>query len=120
MSGIRGAKLRKREKLMGKTEYVRVLRKGKRFSSPNFTVAFAENGLDFPRLGRVVAKKTVPSAVSRNRIKRCFREVFRLNKEKFGRNDVVFIAESDSSDLSFPAVSGEILGLLDGERRHGG
>ncbi|MCY3973834.1 MAG: ribonuclease P protein component [Candidatus Dadabacteria bacterium] len=110
-----GGRLRKREKLMEKTDYVRVLRKGRRFSSRNFSVATAENGFGFARIGQIVAKKNVPSAVSRNKIKRRFREVFRLNKQRFGSNDVVFMAKNDSSNLPFPAVSGELLGLVGGE-----
>ncbi len=102
MNTVRGARLRKREKLMEKDQYVRVLRKGKRVSSQNFTLAFLENRLTFPRIGQIVAKKAVSAAVSRNRIKRRFREIFRLNKREFGCNDVIFMAKSDSSNLSFP------------------
>ncbi len=116
MRKVRGAKLRKREKLMEKDEYVRVLRKGTRVSSQNFALSVLENGLEFPRIGHVVAKKTVPTAVSRNKIKRYFREIFRLNKNQFGCNDVVFIAKSDASNLSFPAVSREILELMGREQ----
>lgn len=108
-------RLRKREKLMEKTDYERVLKKGRRFSSGNFSVAMAENGLGFARIGQIVAKKKVPSAVSRNKIKRRFREVFRLNKQRFGSSDIIFVAKNDSSNLPFPAISGELLGLVSGE-----
>ena len=116
MSVIRGANLRKREKLMEKAEYVQILRKGTRFSSQNFTLTVLENSLGFPRIGHVVAKKAVPLAVSRNKIKRYFREVFRLNKPEFGQRDVVFIAKSDVSNFSLKTVSGEILRLISGEK----
>lgn len=116
MSGIRGTKLRKREKLMQKAEYVRVLRKGTRVSSQNFTLAFLKNSRSFARIGHVVAKKVVRTAVSRNRIKRRFREVFRLNKHRFDCNDVVFMAKTDTSGISFSAVSREILGLVSREK----
>ncbi len=116
MSINHGAKLRKREKLMEKAEYVRVLKKGNRVSSANFTLAVLENGLVFPRIGHVVAKKTVSHAVSRNKIKRYFREVFRLNKREFGEKDFIFIAKSDVSNLSLKTFGGEILRLINGEK----
>ncbi|MGI9558392.1 MAG: ribonuclease P protein component [Thermodesulfobacteriota bacterium] len=120
MSEACGGKLRKRDKLMEKTEYTRVLGKGTRLSSQNFSASVLGNGLGFPRVGHVVAKKTVSSAVLRNRIKRRFREIFRLNKQKFGSNDVVFIAKTDSSNLPFQTVSREILGMVSGEENpHG-
>ena len=99
---------------MEKAHYERVLKNGTRVSSRNFSIATLENGLGFARIGQIVAKRNVPSAVSRNTIKRRFREIFRTNKHTFGFNDVVFIAKNDSSNLPFPAVSGEILGLVDG------
>lgn len=105
-------RLRKREKLMEKTDFERVLKKGGRFYSRNFSVIAAENGLGFARIGKIVAKKKVPRAVSRNKIKRRFREVFRLNKQMFGSRDVVFMAQRDSSNLPFKAVSGDILRLV--------
>ncbi|WP_462136994.1 ribonuclease P protein component [Candidatus Mycalebacterium sp.] len=116
MSKIRGQALRKREKLMEKTEYVRVLKKGKRLSSQNFSVVIAENGLGFARVGRVVTKKTVPGAVSRNKIKRYFREIFRVNKSQFGSSDVIFRAENDVSEIPFGAVRAEIMGMISGEK----
>jgi len=101
---------------MEKNEYVRVLKQGARISSQNFSLAILKNGLGFPRMGQTVAKKAVSQAVSRNKIKRYFREVFRLNKDRFGSNDVVFIAKKDVSHLSFPAVSGEIADMISGEK----
>ncbi|QMU55667.1 MAG: ribonuclease P protein component [Candidatus Mycalebacterium zealandia] len=116
MRKIRGQELRKREKLMEKTEYVRVLKKGKRLSSQNLSVVIAENGLGFARIGRIVAKKAVPGAVSRNTIKRYFREIFRLNKPQFASRDVIFIAENDVSKMPFGAVCAEIMGMMGGEK----
>ncbi len=101
---------------MEKNEYERVLKKGKRISSQNFSLAMLKNGLGFPRMGHTVAKKAVSQAVSRNKIKRYFRETFRLNKHRFDSNDVVFIAKKDVSHLSFPAVSGEIIDMMGGDK----
>jgi ribonuclease P protein component len=44
----------------------------------------APNGMDIPRLGMIVPKKVIRTAVGRNRVKRLLREWFRL-----GQADVV-------------------------------
>ncbi|MCK5536680.1 MAG: ribonuclease P protein component [Bacteroidales bacterium] len=44
-----------------------------------------------PRLGLAIAKKSVRTAVHRNRIKRLSREFFRLNKEKIAQADYVIL-----------------------------
>ena len=116
MSKIRGQALRKREKLMEKTRYVRVLKKGKRLSSQNFSLVIAKNGLDFARIGQVVAKKYVPRAVSRNKIKRYFREIFRQNKPRFGCGDFIFMAKNDVSGMPFGEVRAEIMSMMGGEK----
>lgn len=59
-------------------------------------------------MGLVVAKKAVPGAVERNRIKRVLREVFRLNKSLFGSMDVVFVAKKGSERLDYSLAKKEI------------
>lgn len=51
------------------------------------------------RLGLVVAKKNIPTAVQRNRIKRVARETFR-KKQFQGSLDVVFLARQGADKLS--------------------
>jgi ribonuclease P protein component len=46
-------------------------------SSRSFLLLARKNALDSNRLGMVIAKKNLPRAVDRNRVKRCIREVFR-------------------------------------------
>ncbi len=43
------------------------------------TVAVRENGLDHTRMGLSIGKKVWKSAVKRNRVRRVFREAFRLS-----------------------------------------
>lgn len=49
----------------------------------------APNGLDFPRLGMIVPKKILRTAVARNRVKRLLREWFRLRQDEMGGLDLV-------------------------------
>lgn len=68
---------------------------GRRISSENFTVFLQANDSGFNRLG-IVVKKEVGKANYRNRIKRYFREFFRLNKHKIkGSFDIVILAKKD-------------------------
>ena len=57
------------------------------------TVAVAGNSLDHARLGLSVGKVTWKSAVKRNRVRRIFREAFRLEQAKLpAGHDIVLIS----------------------------
>jgi len=49
----------------------------------------APNGLSYARLGMIVPKKIISTAVRRNRVKRLIRESFRLNQVDLAGLDVV-------------------------------
>jgi len=49
----------------------------------------APNGLDYSRLGMIVPKKILATAVARNRVKRLIRESFRLNQCELAGLDIV-------------------------------
>jgi ribonuclease P protein component len=49
----------------------------------------APNGLDYARLGLIVPKKIISTAVGRNRVKRLIRESFRLHQADLIGLDVV-------------------------------
>ena len=59
------------------------------------------------RLGLVIAKKNIPTAVQRNRIKRVARETFRKKQFK-PPLDVVFLARQGSDKLSTAKLTGII------------
>lgn len=62
------------------------------------------NQLDQPRLGLVIAKKHVRTAVQRNRIKRCVRESFRLEQHKLPGIDAIVLARATLDSLSDAAL----------------
>ena len=69
-----------------------------------FQLLYCENGKDTARLGVVVGKKFVPLAVSRNRIKRVTRDVFRHVRAELPAYDVVIrlsarLGDPDALDL---------------------
>ena len=59
----------------------------------------AANGAESPRLGLVVAKKNIRSAIGRNRAKRHIRETFRLHQEEIGGLDVVVLVRKSFGEL---------------------
>lgn len=58
-----------------------------------------DNGLDHPRIGLVIGKKSVKLAVERNRIKRIIRDSFRLHQDLIGALDIVVVARKGLGDL---------------------
>ena len=69
----------------------------KRSSDSCFTVLYAASAAGQPRLGLAIAKKSVPRAVDRNRIKRIIREHFRLNSRELPALDLVIMARRDTA-----------------------
>ncbi|HET8700365.1 MAG TPA: ribonuclease P protein component [Nitrococcus sp.] len=74
-------------------DYARVFAGASRVADRYFTILVIRNGCGRARLGLAVSKKTAPSAVARNRIKRRIRETFRLHQHAVGGKDLVVIAK---------------------------
>ncbi|MBI5330380.1 MAG: ribonuclease P protein component [Betaproteobacteria bacterium] len=78
------------EKKLRKTdEFSSVFRFRCSYRGERLVVLAAPNGLEHPRLGLIVPKKIIPTAVGRNRIKRLLREGFRLHQEHIAGLDVI-------------------------------
>ena len=65
---------------------------GGKIPGKNVLLLVRENGLDHPRIGMVIGKKSVKLSVERNRLKRLIRESFRQHQALLGGWDVVVIA----------------------------
>ena len=70
-----------------------------RVAHPKHLLLVKPNDTQVSRLGLVVGKKNVPTAVGRNRVKRAVREIFR-NTTLPVSLDIVFLARKDADKLS--------------------
>ena len=87
-------------RLLTAEDYKAVFSNPVKLVCPPFTLLATPNNLDHPRLGLIVAKKNVKSAVKRNRLKRLCRQSFRLQQHQLPAVDVVLLARRGSSDMS--------------------
>ncbi|MBS3917109.1 MAG: ribonuclease P protein component [Sulfuritalea sp.] len=101
--GFRGEhRLRKTDEFSSVFAFRKTLR-GK-----NFDVLYRPGLSDSARLGVVVAKKFVRSAVNRNMVRRIVRESFRLSRAKLLPNDIVVRVSSRMVAPDRRQVRGEI------------
>ena len=69
-------------------------------SSRHLLILAKANTLGRARLGLVVAKKTIRTAVGRNRAKRHIRETFRRQRDGMGNLDIVVLVRKGFNDLN--------------------
>ncbi len=79
----------RRVQRLGATSISAILSSGRRFKAGAISVQIRGNGLGYARLGLIVPKKYLPSAVDRNRLKRRTREWFRLHQERMQSEDIL-------------------------------
>lgn len=73
-----------------------------------FTIICTENALSYARLGLAIAKRYIPSAVVRNRVRRIIREGFRHNQSHLGAVDIVVITQKPLDDLDNACLHKEL------------
>ena len=95
-------------KIRKTSQYEEIFGKSERLRGKHFDILYVPNSLGYSRVGLIVGKKKVPSAVGRNRFKRVLREVFRNNKALFGSFDILFIAQRGSESLQYSQALREI------------
>ena len=89
----------------------RRLYKSSGFACPYLVLYARKNRTGINRLGITVSKK-LGKAHIRNRVRRRFREVYRLNEDKFLPGwDIVVVARSKSIDADFAQLTASFLAL---------
>lgn len=87
-------------RLLKASEFKRVFDKAEiKVSDKNILILARRSELPAPRLGLIIAKKNVRTAVSRNRIKRVIRETFRQSQNSLQGLDYVVLARKGLGEL---------------------
>lgn len=114
---------KKTERLSSKKEFDQLVANGSSFNKYPFRLIFsaqATDGANPVKAAISVPKKRIKLAVSRNRIKRLFREVYRLNKQplvKFAVENkinfqLLFVFTGKTTDADFNIFTTKIILLL--------
>lgn len=87
-------------RLASKAEYKTLFDKSNKVSQRCLLILFKPNQKANARLGLVIGKRAINSAVIRNRVKRILRESFRQNQEKLKGLDIIIIARQQCDKLT--------------------
>ena len=102
----------RKERLRKRTEFQKVFHEGKVFSNDQVIVYALLNSTRISRLGITVGRK-FGNAVKRNRLKRIFREAYRLNKQVLNRGvDIIIIPRTGFTDLTLKSIEDKFKELL--------
>lgn len=105
-------------RLLNKQDFDRVYRHGRLLDTNNFKFYVLTKSEERPRLG-IVTTRRLGNAVERNRIKRCIREIFRKNKERFSNLDVIVKPESETVLMSNSELKNKFLNNFSAGHRGG-
>ena len=109
----------KADRLRKRPEFVHLSKTGRRVQNAHFIVLFAPGHHQRSRLGVTVTKR-VGNAVTRNRIKRLFREFFRLKEDGVEMYlDINIIAKKEATGLTSAETFTNLESLLKKIERHG-
>ena len=81
----------RQKRLTRAIEYKQVFQNNFRQADGSITILVGKLPGFAPRLGFAIAKKQIPKAVQRNRLKRIFRESFRRNQFRLPARDMVIM-----------------------------
>ncbi len=103
----------KEQRLLTPTAFREVFDAPERKLHQSHLMAFVRtNTYEQPRVGMAITKRKVPTAVSRNLIKRQIREQFRLKSSILENKDIVFIVKKSIKNLNKIELKNEIINIL--------
>ena len=90
-----GESFPRRLRLTRASEFRQVFQDNFRCADACITILIGRKTGQYPRLGFAIARKQVPGAVRRNRLKRLFRESFRKAQHRLPARDLVIMVRRD-------------------------
>ncbi|MBM3284461.1 MAG: ribonuclease P protein component [Candidatus Aminicenantes bacterium] len=101
-----------RERIRKKKDFLFLYRKGNRYKGKYFNLIYLPNNLNFSRVG-VVASRKIGNAVTRNKVKRWMRELFRRNKSLLGFPvDMLIVARPEIKEAAWIALKDHYLAAI--------
>lgn len=105
-------RFRPHNRIKSGTHFSRAYRKGSRAKGSIMQVVLFEHGEEHTRLGLSVGKRIWRSAVKRNRVRRIFRESFRLEYDALPKGcDLVLIPAAPALDPDLNETRAELVRL---------
>ena len=109
-------KMKKTVSLKENHEFRRLYHRGVSTAGRHLVLYCRRNKLGYNRLGLTVSAK-LAGAVQRNRIKRLFREAYRLNEDKFADGiDLVLVARARAVGATYQEIEKSLLRALKDNR----
>jgi len=99
-------------RLLTPKQFSHVFANAQKFANRNWTLIVRPNEMDIPRLGLAIAKKQLPRAVWRNRVKRLAREAFRLHKAELSGYDIVVLGRKGMEQIDNDTLHNSFLHLI--------
>jgi len=97
-----------RERLLKRRQFLGAYASGQKVHTSTLVVYVSENGCSCHRLGLTVSRK-IGKAVTRNRIKRRLRELFRIRKNEIpGSLDIVINVKRAAARASFQVLGRDL------------
>lgn len=104
--------LSRSERITKTSDFKQALKDGSFQNGKALKLSVSRNGCGVSRIGVSLRKHIFRLAVSRNRLRRCIKEIFRLNKGMIVKGyDIVAIPRAAAKDLKYEALSAEFLAL---------
>ncbi len=108
-SGARRLCFTRAHRVVRKGDFERAYKQGSRARGDLLVVVACPNGLTHPRLGLSVGKAIWKGAVQRNRLRRMFREAFRLEQHELPQDcDLVLIPGQPKLEPDMGALRAEL------------
>jgi ribonuclease P protein component len=104
--------LPRRMRLARKRDFERAFAEGARARGAILAVVVRANGLGFPRYGLSIGRSIWKSAVRRNRVRRVFREAFRLSRTELPCVDVILMAACPGLEPRLADTQKELVRLV--------
>jgi ribonuclease P protein component len=96
------------ERITKKEDFQKVIKEGKAIPVEGWTAYILKKESGRTRFGISVSKKS-GKPVHRNRVKRIFREIFRLNKHSLPLSDIVVIYKGEAKGINFEETKNKFL-----------